>query len=305
MVKPARRTLLGGVAGMGLGVGGAPGVVAARAPAAALLPRTARDGLMGFLRLFTGARGGCVFTNEGVIHAKTDGDLLRPLVSYLSVLELRTREEAPGIFRTEQKEAMVYLDPVSRAPLASWTSPLTGETLIPVGYVSPVNVYHFDETGSYARELPPVRSGRWALDWRAGATDIWVTEIRANSFPSSITAEEFPRAWSGPTRHSIDILTFRAAARDFAEPRLASVPSTLAMTSDTPWPLWMMMGTRPGGVIWHGFGQKHARLSDLSDAVRAPIEAAYPGFLDDPWTFDSRPWGTAAQLRRLRAEGRL
>jgi Protein of unknown function (DUF1838) len=306
MVRLARRSVLSGAMGLAVGLTAGQGVpVAQAAVPAPRLPATAREGLMGFLRLFTGASGTCGFTNEGMIYAKTEGALLRPLVAYLAVLEMRTREHAPGVYRTEQKEAQVYLDPVTRAPLTAWTSTLTGETLIPVGYVSPVNVYYFDDTGSYARTLPDSRSGRWALDWRASGSDIWVTELRANSFPSSISAEEFPRAWSGPTRYSVDMLTFRGRARDFANPRLASVPSTLAMTSDTPWPLWMMMGTRPGSVIWQGFGQKYARLTDLPQTVRAPVEAAYPGFLADPWAFDNRPWGTAAQLRRLRGEGRL
>jgi Protein of unknown function (DUF1838) len=92
---------------------------------------------------------------------------------------------------------------------------------------------------------------------------------------------------------------------DFANPRLDNVPVTLTMVSDTPWPLWMLMGKRPGIAIYHGSGQKYRKLRDLPEITQRAIDKAYPGFLDDPWTFPSEEWGTVAQMRRLRAEGKI
>jgi len=59
------------------------------------------------------------------------------------------------------------------------------------------------------------------------------------------------------------------------------------MVSDTPWPLWLMMGKRPGGVIWHGFGEKFKQLGDILDVSRSAVNIAHPGFLDDLWEFES------------------
>ena len=106
-------------------------------------------------------------------------------------------------------------------------------------------------------------------------------------------------------RHSVDILTYRTSARDFADKRLSSAPCTLTMLSDTPWPLWMLMGKRGGSAYYHGSGQKYRRFADMGDITRRAIDTAYPGFLDDPWGYRSEPWGTATQMRRLRAEGRM
>jgi len=57
------------------------------------------------------------------------------------------------------------------------------------------------------------------------------------------------------------------------------------MVSDTPWPLWLMMGKRPGKVIWHGFGEKFKQLGDILDVSRSAVNIAQPGFLDDLWEF--------------------
>lgn len=271
----------------------------------ALLPTSPAASLHGFMRLFAGINSTSVFTNEGIIYGKSPDDLPRPLFGFLAVLEIRTRQLDEDRFQAEQKEAMVCLDLSSRTLLDSWQNPYTGEVLIPVGYVSPVNRYFFTPTGSYMRTLPEGGGTPTPRDWRSSASDVWFTESRYNQFPAGISADEFPRAYAGPMRRSVDILSYRASARDFADPSLASVPSTLTMVSDTPWPLWMMMGGEPGGAIWHGFGQKYASLADLPNVNRRLIEAAYPGFLDDPWSYPHARWGTAAQLRRLRDEGRL
>lgn len=267
------------------------------------LPTTAEAGLTGFMRMFAGVTGSSVFANEGLIYGKVDGELPRPLFGFVSIVEVRAKEVEPGLWRSEQKEAAAFLDMTTRMPIKTLRNPYTDEQNYVLGYVSPVNVYFFDKTGSGFRERP--KPGQTSRMWRSSATDIWVTESRYNHFPSSITEAEFPRSYAGPIRHSVDILTYRARAADFANARLGNVPGTLTMVSDTPWPLWMLMGKRGGSAIYHGSGQKYRRLADLPDITRRAVDAAYPGFLDDPWEFQSEPWGTAAQMRRLRAEGRM
>lgn len=269
------------------------------------IPRTPADQLDGFMRLFASKRAPVVVTNEGIIYGRTPDELPRPLVGFLAVLQIRPEEIAPGVYRTTQVEALAVLDLATRAPLADWLNPYTGTREIPVGYASPENVYHFDATGSYGPTLPAARSGALRLDWRTSDTDIWVTEQRPNRFPAGITEAEFPRAWAGPVRESVDILTYRARLADFAAPNAAFTPATLAMMTDAPWPLWMMMGKRPGRVLWQGFGAKYRTLAEVPAVNRRTIDAVYPGFLDDPWKFPRADWGTAAQLRRLKRAGRI
>lgn len=278
----------------------APG--GAAADPARLLPTTAA-GLGQFIRMFASRNGKVAMANEGVIYGKLVDELPKPLFGFISVLEIEAKEIEPGLWRSEQKEAMACLDLATRMPLTSFVNPYTGETNTPLGYVSPTNVYYFDEHGSGMRERP--KPGMTNRLWRSSATDVWVTESRYNNFPSSITEAEFPRAYAGPVRHSVDILTYRARAVDFANPALDAVPITLTMMSDTPWPLWMLMGKTGGSAFYHGSGQKYAALSDLPDISRRAIDIAYPGFLEDPWAYDSARFGTATQMRRLRAEGKL
>ncbi len=274
-----------------------------RGDPATLLPKTPEAGLTGFMRLFAGLTGSSVFANEGLIYGKIEGELPRPLFGFVSVVEVRAKEIEPGVWRSEQKEAMACLDIATRMPVKTIRNPYTDEENHALGYVSPTNVYYFDKTGSGFRARP--KAGQTSRLWRSSATDIWVTESRYNYFPSSISEAEWPRSYAGPVRNSVDILTYRARAADYANPRLDNVPVNLTMVSDTPWPLWMLMGKRPGIAIYHGSGQKYRTLRDLPPITQRAIDLAYPGFLDDPWTFQGEPWGTVAQMRRLRAEGKM
>lgn len=299
-VEIDRRGLIGGGAALAALSVSAP--ASARDPAG-LLPTTPEAGLTGFMRMFAGLTGSSVFANEGLIYGKVEGELPRPLFGFVSVVEVRAKEIEPDVWRSEQKEAATFLDMTTRMPIKTFRNPYTDEDNFVLGYVSPVNVYFFDRTGSGFRDRP--KPGQTSRLWRSSATDIWVTESRFNHFPSSITEAEFPKSYAGLIRHSVDILTYRAHAADFTNRRLPSVPGTLTMVSDTPWPLWMLMGKRGGSAIYHGSGQKYRRFAELPDITRRAVDMAYPGFLADPWGYPSEQWGTAAQMRRLRAEGKL
>lgn len=277
------------------------------------LPSTPTERANGFMRLSAGIGTTSAYTNEGIIYGRTSGALLRPLFGFVTILEIRSEQLGPGEHVTVQKEAMVCIDLATRKPLTEWLNPYIDKTIVPLGYVSPDNRYYFSEQGSFMRSpLPDDRTQRRLAEmgvpqqsWHRSRNDVWVTERRYNRFPSAITQDEFPDAFAGEIRESVDILTYRGKIADFADTEKASVPSTITMMADTPWPLWMMMGRRPGGTVWQGFGSKHASLSDIAASTRAPVEAAYPGFLDDPWGFPAEKYGTAAQMRRLRAEGRI
>ena len=265
---------------------------------------TASDPLRDFMRMHSTLAGGAVWTMEGTIQGAMPGETARPLVGFHSLVEVRVAEIEPGVFRTEQREATWLSDRTTGALIDSFANPYTGESNVPFGYVTLTNVYFFDKTGSYQRELPAVRNGAMHQDWGRGGTTIWVSEGRQNVFPSGIDEAEFPRAYAGPNRVSVDILTYHAHLADFVR-ATPSVPVTIHMTTNGPWPFWMMMGRRAGTVIWTGHGEKYARLSDVPKPLLAACEQVYPGFVRDPFAFPQRDFGTGATMRRLRAAGRI
>jgi hypothetical protein len=254
----------------------APTVVSGRTDASPMA-----DPLRAFMRMHSTLGGSAVWTMEGLIQGAMPGETARPLVGFHSIVEVRVTEPQPGVFRTEQREATWYTDRTTGAFLDSFTNPYTSEINVPFGYVSPTNVYFFDKTGTYQRELPPVRTGELHHDWGGGATTLWVSEGRQNIFPAGIDEAEFPRAFAGNSRVSVDILTYQARRADF-DRRSSWVPVTLHMTTNGPWPYWLMMGRRAGTVIWTGHGEKYRSIGVVPQRLRDTCERIYPGFLADP-----------------------
>lgn len=256
------------------------------------------------MRLMSGTGGEHCLSCEGIVYGSVPGHVAQRLVGFRSALIIRVVEPTAGTFRSEQREAMHYADLDSGEVLAAFVNPYTGERVIPVGYVSPLNVYYFDLAGSYMQRPTDEPERGPKFDWRTDGEDVWVTESRFNTFPSGITEREFPRAYSGPERKSVDVLTYRTSVEDFVRDT-PSVRAHVTIMSDAPWPFWLMQGRAPGGVLWQGFGRKYASFAALPAAFRTSTEHAFPGFLSDPWNFPEWEYGTAPQMRRLRAAGRI
>lgn len=277
-------------------------VAANESMAEALLPRDPLTSVRQFMRMMAATRGDACLSCEGIVYGHVPGEVAHRLVGFQSALIIRTTEISPGAFRTEQREAMHYADLETGEPLEEFTSPYTAERLKPIGYVSPLNVYFFDARGSYMQRPTNAPERGPKFDWRTDGSDIWVTESRFNTFASGITEAEFPRAYSGPERKSVDILTYRTQVDLFARPDLTSLPAEISLLSDAPWPFWLMRGREPGGVLWQGFGRKYASFDAMPARFLAATARAYPRFLEDPWGFPEWEYGTAPQMRRLRVK---
>ncbi len=297
-----RRTLIGSTAAA---IALAPAVRAAAPPTrtgALAVPPV--DPLSGFMRLHSASSGTSLTTLEGVLHGAMPGETARPLVRFHSLVVIHVSEPLTGVFRTQQREATWFTALGDDTLLTAFANPYTQETVTPFGYVSPTNVYWFTPNGTYQRDLPPVREGARDDVWMHGGKTLWVSETRRNVFPSGIDEGLYPRAYNGPNRVSADVLTYQAAIADFAR-NTPWVPATVHMTTNGPWPLWLMMGRRAGGVIWTGHGEKYAAMSDIPAALRSQCDAVYPGFTANPDVFPERDFGTAATMTRLRAAGKL
>ena len=158
----------------------------------------------------------------------------KPLFAFLAVLEEQPTGIEPGIFRSEQKKALAFLNLETCTQMEVVFDPYTCNTMVPMGYDSPTYIYSADFTGSSTLTPHSLRLDVRKQDWHTSASDIWMTEPRWSSFPSSITYEECPRVYLGPARNSVDIHIYRTSARDFADYSLDFLWSILTMVSYTP-----------------------------------------------------------------------
>jgi Protein of unknown function (DUF1838) len=70
-----------------------------------------------------------------------------------------------------------------------------------------------------------------------------------------------------------------APVKDFANRRLASLPTVFTATVFNPWPKWMEMTGQPGHVVWHASGVKLRSVEDLPAEYKKRVEQEYPKLL--------------------------
>lgn len=300
-----RRDLLvagGGVLAAGCATAGSSPVMAAGAP---LDLTSAEDRLRALVRLRGHETAPVWLWFDGVIYGRAPDDPLRPLFGFTAILAVRYRRLEDGSFAFEQRESNHYVNLTDGAVLGDWENPYTQRKTVAVGYVSPLLGYRMDLQGTYPLRNPTELHGAFAPQLADDGVEVWSTERRANEFPAGVTEDEFPDAYTGAIRKSADVATYRARLADVVNVDQPFVYASTTITADTPWLLWMLMGRRPGHVIWIGSGAKAPTLAAVPQDVTTRVEQAHPGFLADPWDFDRTPFSSAAQMRRLRAEGRM
>lgn len=272
------------------------------ARSAILDPENATDRLRAMVRLRGAEKGPFWLLLEGKVHGRTPATVVQPLFGFTSLLRIQYKRISGELFEFKQRESAHYTSLNTGDPIGAFYNPYKEENNYAVGYVSPTFTYQFGLNGTSSIANPQhrgelthqlVRDGSWMK----------TSEKRHLSYPSSIDLELFPEASSSATRHSIDIATYRANAKDVLDPSREFVDSAIDFFADTEWPYWMFMGDRPGFAIWIGHGAKIRNTDDLPTTVKRRVASVHPGFLEDAWGLDGAAYRTAPQMLKLRKAG--
>ena len=242
---------------------------------------------------------------EGIVYGRAEGEVLRPICGFTSVLCVRYEPPENGVYKFAQRESNHYTDLTSKQPIGEVKNPYTGKTNIAVGYVSPKWSFRLSTNGVAMAANPETIVGRVAEHFESDGDEMWATESRANDFGSGISEEEFPEAYAGKVRKSADVACYRAKQNLMCDLSVPFVRASMDFVADTPWTLWMMMGKSTGHMVWIGQGTKFETVGELPSVISARVEQVHPGFLADPWGMKATAYSTVKQMRDLRAAGKI
>lgn len=251
---------------------------------------------------------GCWLWFGGTVYGRPPDEAITPLFGFHCVLWMIYERREDGEYAFRQRESCHFTDLATGDLGDRFANPYTGQSNPMLGYVSPIHAFRFNRSGTAPPGVgkSPLRESRLCPDIEQGGDDIWTTEWRRNEFMTGARSEEFPDAATGSRgRKSVDLATYRARRTDVLDADMPFVPAQLSFVADVPWLQWMFMAAHPGHMLWSGAGLKAAELRGLPDGLRRRVDRAHPGFLDDPMGVDGAPFATIAQMRRLKAEGRL
>jgi hypothetical protein len=203
--------------------------------------------------------------------------------------------EADGGYDLLTREAVFYLDPLSREILDRWTNPFTGND-VPVVHIwnDPVNQLLRVDGPRGPFRLPVMRMG----------DDVFMNMDVLLAYPSPLPRAEFPDHSQADLYHAAELFQFFCKAADFDDADRVSIPAQVSWTRIAPWVPFMGMGDRPGNLVYHCRGTKLAGgYADLPAAIREHVEANKPEFAAAPREISGPNETSWTYFRKLVASG--
>jgi hypothetical protein len=197
-------------------------------------------------------------------------------------------------FRSVSRELLIYLDPQTGQPLATWTNPWSNET-VDVLHVAndPVNgeFYVRNRDGSPLQWSGQQVAGRW-----------FMTTTVPLFYPNPLAGDY--QAEIGGTYHATEMFNFMGDVANLTGPRTSSADVYVGWVRMSSWLPWMKMGGRDGVIYFHTAGRKLMRWEDVSPLMREEVARYYPTYRNPPPTDDRRPNVTSWSYFRAVREGR-
>ncbi len=166
----------------------------------------------------------------------------------------------------------------------SWRNPLTGQDNVPLHYRS----------GPFRRDLGPLddKGKPFALALKEAGGGVWFTDTSAGARTNWIQPDKYPLASTGKDVWLGTSSTYMVEREFIDDPRRTALPASNFWNFISNYPAWMLMGERPGFVLWRWIARKITRFGDLDPYLVAEIERRLPGYftLESPWRDYSNGW---------------
>jgi hypothetical protein len=195
----------------------------------------------------------------GPVMGVVPGEKVRPLF-YMEGFSACRLIAIDGGYRKLLREVVLYreIDPRTQKPgriLEQWDNPYTGERVNVVPIINdPFNynmtLFYPDPPsfGGLNQEKPP--KVPFILPWDLKGDMLHLTTDIHLYYPNALQPDKWPRESAGPMVQATELYRYYLRVEDMKNPALTQVPCSGCWARVTPWLPWMLMGTRPGHVLY-------------------------------------------------------
>jgi Protein of unknown function (DUF1838) len=220
----------------------------------------------------------------GEIFTLVPGEVQKPLFRLKGLVKAAWTPRGDGAYSHVNYDHGLFCDAETGVVLDTFKNPYTGETNRPLHYKS----------GPFEATIGPKRADGtpFILNWDISGDDMRLTETSYGERDNWLQPKDWPRASTGEKAQMSSSSTYIARLSELSDPARSAVTATHFWTFIAPWPAWMLVGQKPGSVLWRWVGRKIIDRSELDPVIVAEIERRLPGYMtkDRPWTEKSNGW---------------
>lgn len=279
-------------------------VAGAAGSAALATAATSANPLRDYMRVFASSAAGEIwYAYGGVIEIAAPDQTIMPLCGVQTLIRRSVQpgraasSAGPDEFIVTTWEGNYYHGLEELAPRAELMNPATGGLVRPMHFREGRRVTHY----TVDRLQPFVRDGiESRTEWRTAGPYSWLRRQLHVDVAHPLDLQHWRLESSGARNRSGSFSTHCVQNRDLQNLKLSNVPGSFEYQAIFGWLPWMLMGQRPGHLVWRAHGLKLPSIDMLDPAVRRGFEAVFPALLStaEPWSDSTSLWD---DYRRLRA----
>ncbi len=226
---------------------------------------------------------------RGQVMAVVDGEKIRVLCGFEGFAVSRLIPTEDGNYRRLNRETIIYTDPRTGEVIDKWTNPWTGEVVNvvhvdndPFNYNIATEMYIAPEDIGGEKPATPVKIPL-ILPWSKIGEDTLALETDMHLFyPNALQPAQWPRESSGPMVQVSEMFRYFVPVADLVDPSKTAVSWHGTWNRVTPWLPWMLLGDKPGHVLYVGVMHSAESVDEVSPPVLAYIKKHFPKFLNAP-----------------------
>lgn len=228
------------------------------------------------------------FWFRGKLDLAIPGEPIVTLVHLDGVNRRQVRRISDNEYRVTLWEGVVFTDPTTGKISDSIYNSLNGRTVEPLHYREGPLRMVFSPRGRHivpTDDTPvPDSINRLNLTWTKSGDHVWGEREQYSDVPNPLNAKEWPLESSGEFMRGASVSVLKGRSSDLANPDVTTVPVDFFYHSTSQWFPWMLMGQRPGYVLYRGTGRKLRSLDELPIDVRRRFDDRHREL------FEPRPW---------------
>lgn len=231
--------------------------------------------------------GEAYFWYAGTLDLCAVDEPMRALVGYQTLMRRTVERRGPAEWLMSDREATVYCDPASGAPIGTLKNPLTGETVDVLNFLEgPVNFLYTEMEPRIigSRDVLKKEGKPFHYPWRIEGNDLWMSKSGYITTHTFLDPAKYPKASAGPNLYVSHTSVLNSKLDDVADPDVANADAYYSYTATSSWLPWLRMGQRPGFVVWRSNGRKIPSLDAAPPEMLANIQRVHPAL------FEAAPW---------------